>query len=41
MEDGGYRSNEDEWPTIQDKLVDVMVRLESALRPVLDELRLN
>jgi hypothetical protein len=41
MEDGGYRSNEDEWPTIQDKLVGVMVRLESALRPVLAKLRLN
>ena len=27
------------WPEIQDKMVEVMCRLESALRPVLDELK--
>lgn len=30
---GGYRDVEEEWPTIQDAMVDAMVRFEGALRP--------
>ena len=30
---GGYRSNESDWPTIQDAMIDAMIRLEKALAP--------
>jgi hypothetical protein len=36
---GGYRSPEEEWPSIQEKLVQAMVRLEGALRPYLKTLK--
>jgi hypothetical protein len=36
---GGYRSDESEWPTIQDTMIDAMMRLEKALMPHLDKLR--
>ncbi len=29
---GGYRSPEEEWPHIQDRLIDAMARLDDALR---------
>ncbi len=38
-EAGGYRSPEDQWPTIQDQIIDAMVRLERALRPYIAKLR--
>lgn len=36
---GGYRSPEEEWPTIQNAMVQGMVRLERALRPYLKSLK--
>lgn len=38
---GGYRSPEEEWPKIQEAIVDAMNRLESALKPYLKQLRLG
>lgn len=35
---GGYRSQEEDWPTLQDSLIDAMVRLDAALRPHLTQL---
>lgn len=32
---GGYRSDEGQWPAIQDAMIDSMVRLERALKPYL------
>jgi hypothetical protein len=37
---GGYRSPEAEWPEIQAQMVDAMIRLEAALKPGLEALRL-
>lgn len=31
--DGGYRSAEAEWPAIQDRMVDAMIRLDQVMRP--------
>jgi hypothetical protein len=31
--DGGYRDEEETWPMIQDGMVEVMIRIEKALRP--------
>ena len=39
--DGGYRSPEDRWPTIQDAIVDAMNRLDAALKPFLKQLKLK
>lgn len=39
--EGGYRSPENQWPSIQDNLVRAMDRLEKALRPHLKQLKLN
>ena len=39
--DGGYRSPEEEWPSLQDAAIKNMDRLEKALRPYLKELKLN
>ena len=36
----GYLSPESDWPTIQETLVDAMTRLENALKPALDTLKL-
>jgi hypothetical protein len=33
FEDGGYRDPEQEWPEIQDTMIDAMIRLEKALAP--------
>jgi hypothetical protein len=38
---GGYRSPEDEWSSIQEKLVAAMNRLEPALRPFLKTLKIG
>lgn len=38
---GGYRSPEEQWPKLQDKIIMDMDRLEKALRPYLKQLRLN
>ena len=37
---GGYRSEEDQWPTIHDELIESMIRLEAALSPVVNQLSL-
>lgn len=39
IELGGYRNPEAEWPAIQEKMVETMIKLESALKPALDEYR--
>jgi hypothetical protein len=39
--DGGYRSPEEKWPTIQDGVIHAMNHLEQALRPHLKALKLN
>jgi hypothetical protein len=39
--EGGYRSPEEEWPEIQDKVIHAMDRLEKALRPYLKQLKLS
>lgn len=38
---GGYRSPEQEWPAIQDEIIRDMDRLEKALRPHLNQLKVN
>lgn len=37
---GGWKSPESEWPEIQDRLIDGMIRLEAALRKPIQELKL-
>lgn len=37
--DGGYRTSEDAWPSLQDSQVDAMVRLEKAMKPFIRALR--
>lgn len=39
-QDGGYRSPDENWPTIQDGIIAAMTRLEQALRPHLKQLKL-
>jgi len=39
IEVGGYRDDEAKWPAIQDAMIDAMIRLEAALRPHIDRLR--
>ena len=36
---GGYRSPEEDWPRLQDQIIDAMLRLERALRPFISRLR--
>lgn len=38
---GGYRSPEDEWPAIQERMTEAMIQLEAALKPVLMALRIG
>jgi len=38
---GGYRSSEEEWPKIQDDVIEAMIKLEHALRPFLKQLKLS
>ena len=40
FDEGGYRSDESTWPDLQRKMVDAMTRLEIALQPVLDNLKI-
>jgi len=40
-QEGGYRSPEDNWSTIQDGIITAMTRLEQALRPYLKQLKLS
>lgn len=35
---GGYQSPEEDWPTIQEAMIDAMIRLDRALRPHIDTL---
>ena len=35
---GGWRTAEDVWPELQDRLIDAMVRLERAMKPELAQL---
>ncbi len=37
---GGYRDAESKWPSIQDAMIDAMVRLEKALKPYIAKLQL-
>jgi hypothetical protein len=37
--EGGYRSDRSDWQTVQQALVDAMLRLERALKPNLHNLR--
>jgi predicted type IV restriction endonuclease len=39
VRNGGYRSDESEWPPIQDAMIDAMARLEAALTPHLARLK--
>jgi hypothetical protein len=38
---GGYRSPEEQWPEIQDSIIQLMNKLEKALRPFLKQLKIN
>jgi len=38
---GGYRSPEEQWPGLQDGIINAMTRLEQALRPFLKQLKLS
>lgn len=38
---GGYRSPEEQWPEIQDSIIQSMVKLEKALHPFLKQLKIN
>lgn len=38
---GGYRSPDEDWPNIQDGIIDAMSRLEKALRPFLKQLKVS
>jgi hypothetical protein len=40
VESGGYRSPEQQWPNIQGEMVDTMTRLETALKPALENLNI-
>jgi hypothetical protein len=35
---GGYRSPQEQWPEIHDKLIDAMIRLDKAVRPFVQQL---
>ena len=35
---GGYRAPQEQWPEIQDVMIDAMIRLEEALRPYIERL---
>ena len=41
LRNGGYRSAEEQWPQIQDPIIAAMDRLERALRPFIDQLKMN
>ena len=37
--EGGYRENLENWPSIQDSMIDAMIRLEKALKPYIEKLK--
>ena len=37
---GGYRSTEEEWPQLQEKMIDAMNQLEAAVRPEIKKIKL-
>lgn len=37
--EGGYRDDPEQWPTIQDRMIEAMVRLDKAVRSYVDRLR--
>jgi hypothetical protein len=39
QQDGGYRSDPSEWTTIQDRMIDAMIRLDRTMRPRVQALR--
>ncbi len=39
LEIGGYREEKSKWPEIQNAMVDTMIRLDAALRPHIDKLK--
>ncbi len=38
---GGYRSDEEQWPGIHDKMIDAMIRLEKALGPYIKKMKIG
>jgi hypothetical protein len=36
--DGGWKSPESEWPDLQDRMIDALIRLDAALRKPIQEL---
>ena len=38
--EGGYRSTEEEWPQLQEKMIDAMNQLEAAVRPEIKKIKL-
>ena len=39
LESGGYRSDESEWPQLQDEMIDAMIRLKNSLSPCIPEVK--
>jgi len=39
LSEGGYRDGEEEWPRIQEAMIDAMIRFECALRPHIERLQ--
>jgi hypothetical protein len=39
MELGGWRSDQSQWPSIQDAMIDAMIRLDKAIKPQFANLR--
>lgn len=37
--EGGYRDDQERWPTLQDEMIDGMIRLEKAVRPYVQQLK--
>jgi hypothetical protein len=37
--DAGYRDNQEDWPALQDRMIDAMIRLDRTFRPYLEKLR--
>lgn len=41
MDAGGYRSEEEAWPSLQDAMIDAMIRLERTFTPVIAKLKVG
>jgi hypothetical protein len=37
---GGYRDDEEQWPKVQEAMVDAMMRLDKALRPYINNIKI-